>query len=307
MVSPSSPDPANAFGPGVSSPGHSDNWASAVSRAIYNSVYGTNLASLIAKFGLGALGFSLGGTPGAVVGSRVGDSLGSNFSVPVVRGYGYSSGISKNPNQSGNSYNSNAQSVLGPDVIDVANTLSSFSGNMDRGTRESLASFNNKSVSGGNLSPSPYANTSVPFSLKSNISQPSTQKTETGGTMTPYTLTMEDLAKDPRFPMLKNATEDQYGVARDSIISTMPAGGGLLDRLAGLETDRANSMVDIFGGMSQDIADKQYGKELAKLGASVTLAGQDTQRDIASQQIGATEDMYMNQLYTMMGMAMADK
>lgn len=200
-------------------------------------------------------------------------------------------------------------SVLGPDKLDAENTISGWKSGSGRSLWEdsTAQSFLNLPEKQSLLSTSGFSS----GSLGTGLIKSKATTNEGGNMQTPYTLTMEDLTKDPRFSMLKNANEQQFGLARDNIISGMPAGGQLLDRLADLETDRAGAMVSGLGGLSQDIADKTYGKELAELGADVSLANTatstNTAQNIASQQIDAQEEMYMNQLYTMMGMAMAEK
>ena len=196
--------------------------------------------------------------------------------------------------------------VLGPDRLDVENTIKGFLNNThDRGTREDKMAQDLVSQIKTITDPKTFedGNTvTTDFTNDPTIS-PATPGTDTGDeTMdgTPFTLTMEDLVKDPRFAMYKNAGQEQFGLARDRIMEQMPQGGQLLDQLAGVETDKARYMTGAFGDMAQDIVDKQYGTDLAKMGANVSLSAQSTQRDIA-------EDAQMNQMMTMIGYGLASK
>jgi hypothetical protein len=116
----------------------------------------------------------------------------------------------------------------------------------------------------------------------------------------PGTFTMDDIIRDPRFAMLKNSVQQQFGRAEDNVMSQMPKGGTLLDQLTNLETDKARTMVSGIGGLTQDIADKDYGRELAQMGANVSLSGQSTAHQIASEQ-------QMNNMMTMIGYGLASK
>lgn len=58
---------------------------------------------------------------------------------------------------------------------------------------------------------------------------------------------------------LKQPIEQQYDVARENIISSLPQGGGLQSELANLETARAQGLQDVLQNIWQDQLSKAYG------------------------------------------------
>lgn len=60
----------------------------------------------------------------------------------------------------------------------------------------------------------------------------------------------------PLFAAMKQATEDQYGRAKDNILASVPAGGALTSGLVDLETGRARDMVDNLGNLYQQEIDR---------------------------------------------------
>ena len=68
-----------------------------------------------------------------------------------------------------------------------------------------------------------------------------------------------DVSRFPQYAALKNATEAQYGRARDATIGTTPSGGALSSALANLEGQRANTLVQGTG----DIANQEMARAFA--------------------------------------------
>jgi len=57
----------------------------------------------------------------------------------------------------------------------------------------------------------------------------------------------------------KMAIEDQYGVARENLVSALPSGGGMYDAMAALEGNRARSLADTVANIAGDEYSKAYG------------------------------------------------
>ena len=76
-----------------------------------------------------------------------------------------------------------------------------------------------------------------------------------------------DPTKSPLYaPMYANARsglEGQYNVARENVLANTPRGGGQIDALAGLESDRAGNIGSmqnaLYGNIFNDILSKTYG------------------------------------------------
>ena len=95
-----------------------------------------------------------------------------------------------------------------------------------------------------------------------------------------------DVTSNPAWGAGRNVLENQYDVARENTIAGMPTGGGLMDALSDLESDRAQSMVGLASQIAQDEYNKLYGMTTMapqqSFGALSNLAGQ--QAMAASQQ-----------------------
>lgn len=61
-----------------------------------------------------------------------------------------------------------------------------------------------------------------------------------------------DVSSLPQFHTLKDVTESQFGNARKNIIESTPQGGALVDKLAGLEVDRATNLSRGSSQIAQD-------------------------------------------------------
>ena len=76
----------------------------------------------------------------------------------------------------------------------------------------------------------------------------------------------------PEFQAAKGASEAQFSRARDNIISSTPAGGGLTAALAGLEGTRASNQVAFTGDIAGNEIDRAL--QLGTFGAAQGLGGQ---------------------------------
>ena len=74
-----------------------------------------------------------------------------------------------------------------------------------------------------------------------------------------------DVTQSPIYGALKSGVEDQYSVARDSVIGNTPTGGGLTAALAWLEGNRADALARGTG----QIAESELGRALT-LGTGTT-------------------------------------
>jgi len=62
---------------------------------------------------------------------------------------------------------------------------------------------------------------------------------------------------------MRSGLEGQYNVAKENILANTPRGGGQIDALAGLESDRAGNIGSmentLYGNIFNDILSKTYG------------------------------------------------
>lgn len=61
-----------------------------------------------------------------------------------------------------------------------------------------------------------------------------------------------DPAQLPQYGSLKNSVDQQYGRARENILSSTPSGGGLISALSNLEGQRAGSLATGLGGLADN-------------------------------------------------------
>ena len=80
-----------------------------------------------------------------------------------------------------------------------------------------------------------------------------------------------DVSENPAWESSKRALEDQYGVAQESILSTLPEGGVLQESLADLETERAQGLGDLAAQIALDEYNKAYG--VATLSPQTSMSG----------------------------------
>ena len=101
-----------------------------------------------------------------------------------------------------------------------------------------------------------------------------------------------DPSSSPLYAPGKFAAEQQFGTARDNIMSTMPEGGGLYDALAGANVSKAGALTGLEANISQDFFDKIYGAAFGAPQTAVSglggaggimgnLAGQQAQSNAA--------------------------
>jgi hypothetical protein len=64
----------------------------------------------------------------------------------------------------------------------------------------------------------------------------------------------------PAFTNMKRANEEQYGIARQNILDTLPQGGMLQNQLGNLEMQRAQGMEGGLNDLVQRIIGDEYGK-----------------------------------------------
>jgi hypothetical protein len=96
----------------------------------------------------------------------------------------------------------------------------------------------------------------------------------------------------PLWPVYKKTAEDQFQRARQNIMSTLPQGGNLLEQLAQAEMAKAGVLTEGAGTIGQDAINRAHQKDLARLGANVTMSGQNLTGDIARAQLGQQSDQY---------------
>ena len=110
----------------------------------------------------------------------------------------------------------------------------------------------------------------------------------------------------------KKSVEDQYGLAKDNILSSMPRGGSMGDALQNVELARAEQASSlpamISEGIMKDMMTKAYGSVFPTANPITGLssaAGIEANRDMSNQQIQAQYDMMqqnqMNQIFNTVG------
>ena len=98
-----------------------------------------------------------------------------------------------------------------------------------------------------------------------------------------------DPTASPMYESGRLGIENQYDVAREGLISNMPAGGQLFSEMGDLGVDRASALTGLEGGIAQDEYNKAYGfltgAPQASMGTLASLAG--SQAAAQSQETGA--------------------
>lgn len=80
-----------------------------------------------------------------------------------------------------------------------------------------------------------------------------------------------DVTGLPQFGASKNAIEQQFGRARDSILANTPEGGGLTEALVGADVGRAGANVDLISNLGA--AEMNKALQLGTFGAAQGNAG----------------------------------
>lgn len=96
-----------------------------------------------------------------------------------------------------------------------------------------------------------------------------------------------DVTNTPQYLAMKNAADIQFGRARDNTISRTASGGALVDALAGLESDRANSLIQGAGGIADDEMSRAFGLATGLLPTTTSGLGQAA--GIQAQQLAAQQ------------------
>ena len=118
-----------------------------------------------------------------------------------------------------------------------------------------------------------------------------------------------DPAKSPLYgPMYSNmrsGLEGQYNVAKENILANTPRGGGQIDALAGLESDRAggigNAQNALYGNIFNDILSKTYG--VAFGAPQQSMAGFGQAGNSFASRYGAANAAYTGQQANWMNLA----
>jgi hypothetical protein len=79
---------------------------------------------------------------------------------------------------------------------------------------------------------------------------------------------------NPAFTQMKRANEEQYGIARQNILDTLPQGGVLQNQLGNLEMQRAQGMETGLNDLVQRIIGDEYGKAYGMATGAPQQAGQ---------------------------------
>jgi hypothetical protein len=79
---------------------------------------------------------------------------------------------------------------------------------------------------------------------------------------------------NPAFTNMKRANEEQYGIARQNLLDTLPTGGVLQSQLGNLEMQRAQGMEGGLNDLVQRIIGDEYGKAYGMATNSPQIAGQ---------------------------------
>ena len=94
-----------------------------------------------------------------------------------------------------------------------------------------------------------------------------------------------DPTASPLWAPGKLAAEQAYGTARENILSSMPAGGGMTAAFGDLEKGRANQLTNLTGQIGADMWDKVFsfgtGQPQSALTGATNLAGIQAQQQTA--------------------------
>ena len=78
---------------------------------------------------------------------------------------------------------------------------------------------------------------------------------------------------DPVYQSGRRQYEDQYGTAKENILSSVAPGGAQTTALAGLERSRANAIGDLQSNIAQDLYNKAYGVATAAPSQAGSILG----------------------------------
>lgn len=100
-----------------------------------------------------------------------------------------------------------------------------------------------------------------------------------------------DVTKSPMYAAMKTAVDSQFNRAKDNTIARTAAGGGLVDALSGLESDRAQTMTANIGQLAQGELDRSFGlatgilpTSTSGLGNAAAIQGNQLSEQAAMQQ-----------------------
>ena len=99
----------------------------------------------------------------------------------------------------------------------------------------------------------------------------------------------------PAFSTMKGAVEDQYGVAKENILRSMPEGGALSGSMADLEMARAGDIgrgtAGLTTGIVQDMLNKSYGLATGNTDQATGMLGgvADTFGERQAQEMAAAQ------------------
>lgn len=96
-----------------------------------------------------------------------------------------------------------------------------------------------------------------------------------------------DVTASPQFMGIKNAADVAFQRARDNTIARTAPGGGLIDALAGVEGERANTLVQGAGAIAGDEMNRAFGLGTGLL--PTTTAGLGQAANVQAQQIASQQ------------------
>lgn len=117
-----------------------------------------------------------------------------------------------------------------------------------------------------------------------------------------------DPTVNPIYQAGRGTIEDQYGVAKENIIGNTPSGGQLTDKLADLETSRADALGGLAADSYQDLWNKafQYSTGAASTSQG-TLSGLAGSEAMLNAQKNAQFNQNMSELGYALGQISSDK
>lgn len=105
------------------------------------------------------------------------------------------------------------------------------------------------------------------------------------------------VTQSPLWQPGKQALETAYRQAQQNITSSIPAGGALLESLAGAETSRAKDLTSLAGQIAQDEYGKVYGMatgtpQTSLAGLSTAASGEASAQQALAAQNAAKQSMF---------------
>jgi len=122
-----------------------------------------------------------------------------------------------------------------------------------------------------------------------------------------------DVTGMPQYAALKDSAEQQYGQAKDNLLSTVQPGGNLTNALAGLERGRASTMTQGVGDLANQEMARTFGfatgQTPVSLGglnsayntAAYSSAAAGAQQGAANRQLGSAIGNYLSRSNTSTG------